>query len=247
MTKFDLTHAWNDAVTLLRTERPLILVIAGAFLFLPAFAFALIGPVPAEPPAAADLTVQLQTINQSIGSILPWLVGVSVVASIGGVAIMRLWFAASGTSVAEAIGFAAALLPALIIVYILQSLAIGIAALALLLPAVYLNGRLAPVLAIFAAGESRGPVEALSKAWTLTHGNGWRIALMLFLIQLVVFILSLLIGNMGAMLGDRGSPGALIAGAASALLASGAGLVGFAVCAAIFRQLSYRATLRSFE
>lgn len=247
VTKFDMTLAWDDAMTLLRTERSLFLVIAGAFLFLPSLAFAVIGPVPTEPPPAADFMVQLQAMNKDFRNMLPWLVGVSIVASIGGVAILRLWLAETGISVAEAIGFAAALLPALIAVFVIQGLATGIAAFALILPAFYLTGRLAPVLPIFAAGEARGPIEALIKAWTLTQGNGWRIALMLILIQFVVILLSFLIEGFGGIMGERGSPGAIVAGAASALLSTGAALVGYAVCAAVFRQLSFRERIRPFE
>ena len=41
-----MNRAWNDALRLLRASRDVILIVAGAFFFLPYFAFMLLTPDP---------------------------------------------------------------------------------------------------------------------------------------------------------------------------------------------------------
>jgi hypothetical protein len=247
VTKFNMTSAWNDASALLQADRSLTLVIAGAFLFLPALAFNLIGPIPVEPPPNADLAMLAKVLSDDLSRMLPWLVIVSVVSSVGGVAILRLWLAEESISVGEALTFALSLVPVIIVVYVLQGVAVGLAAMALLIPAFYVSGRLAPVLPLLAAGETRGPLNVLERAWAITKGNGWRIAAMLILVQIVLVLVSMLVEGAGGLLGARGTLGGAIGAAANAVVAAAMALVTYAVSASVYRQLSYGSAVRTFE
>jgi membrane-anchored glycerophosphoryl diester phosphodiesterase (GDPDase) len=178
---------------------------------------------------------------------LPWLVIVSVVSSVGGVAILRLWLAEESISVGEALTFALSLVPVIIVVYVLQGVAVGLAAMALLIPAFYVSGRLAPVLPLLAAGETRGPLNVLERAWAITKGNGWRIAAMLILVQIVLVLVSMLVEGAGGLLGARGTLGGAIGAAANAVVAAAMALVTYAVSASVYRQLSYGSAVRTFE
>lgn len=247
MTKFDMNSAWNDAMQLLRGDVTLTTAIVGALILLPTLAFALIGPVPVEPPAGADLGQSLEAMRGELEKLAPILIPLAFLSSIAAVAVMRLWLAPAGTSVGDALAFTAALFPVLVVIFAIQILTTAVAFLAFFLPALYLAGRWAPTLALLASGETRNPITALGAAWAMTKGNGWRIALMLILVQIVVAILSMLIDGIGGIFGARPSIGYAIASLASAAFGAGAALVSFAVSAAIYRQLSQATMARTFD
>lgn len=242
-----MTSAWNDTSALLLADRSLTLVIAGVFLFLPALVFNIIGPIPAEPPPNADLATLAQMLSDDLTRMLPWLVIVSVISLVGGVAILRLWLAADSISVGEALAFALSLVPAIILVYLLQGIAVGVSAMALIIPALYVSGRLAPALPLLAAGETRGPLDALERAWAMTKGNGWRIAIMLFLVQMVLVLLAMLVEGVGGLLGTRGTLGGTVGAALNAVFAAAMAMIAYAMSAAVYRQLSFESAVRTFE
>ncbi|NJS13977.1 MAG: hypothetical protein HC788_04365 [Sphingopyxis sp.] len=64
MTKFSLSSAWDDAVQLMRWEPALTLPIVGMLVLLPALVFALLGPVPTEPPTGADFATVAETLRR---------------------------------------------------------------------------------------------------------------------------------------------------------------------------------------
>lgn len=247
MTQFDMSSAWNDAVVLLRADAALTSALAGALVMLPALAFALIGPVPAEPPVGADWSQIMEITRAELSRMAPLILLMSLLGWIAGLAIMRLWLAPTGISVSEALTFALGLLPGLILLFIIQMAGLTLAAFAFIVPAFYLAGRWAAVLPTLAAGETRSPVQALMISWAITRGNGWRIALMLVLVQLVIFIVSLLVEGISGAFGARGSIGFALASVINSTVTAAAALVGFAVSAAVYRQLSQAGMARNFE
>src|SRR3546814_17468356 len=63
----------------------------------------------------------------------------------------------------------------MIILFLVQSLLFGIAALLLIIPALYLIGRFAAVYPLLTDQNLKNPFAALTGSWQLTSGNGWRI------------------------------------------------------------------------
>ncbi|NJS13976.1 MAG: hypothetical protein HC788_04360 [Sphingopyxis sp.] len=172
---------------------------------------------------------------------------VALLSSFAAVTVMRLWLSPGGTSVGEALAFAASLIPVIVLLFIIQAISMGFAALLFILPALYLTGRWAPMLALLAAGETRGPIDALAKSWAMTRGNGWRIALMLFLVQLVVAIVTLILDSTGSLFGARGTIGHAVASVINAAMAALGALVAYALSAAVYRQLSSSNVARTFD
>jgi hypothetical protein len=247
MKKFDMSSAWDDAVQLARLDLALTAPVIGMLVVLPTLAFATLGPVPIEPPAGADLAALGEIVRADLAQSAPMLVLISFLSAIASLVVMRLWLAPRGTSVSEALGMAVGLVPAMAALFVIQLLAMGIAALALLVPALYLGGRLATSFAVLATGDTRSPLAALEQSWAMTRGNGWRIAIMLFLIQLVIVIAAMLVDGVGAAFGARGTIGHALASLISAGLGGVSALVASAVNAAVYRQLSPTVTARTFD
>lgn len=247
MTRFDMSSAWNDAMQLLRGDIALTSAIVGALVLLPALAFALIGPEPTPAAPGADLAQLVAALRAELSRMAPVLLLLALLGTLAATSVLRLWLAPAGTSVGDALGFAVGLIPVILAVFVMQMFALGVAALAFLLPALYLSGRWAPTLAVLAAGDTRNPVEALKQSWAMTRGNGWRITAMLVLVQIVIAIISLLVDGVGGVFGARGSVGFAVASLLSALVAAGGALVGYALSAAIYRQLSQARVVRAFD
>src|SRR3546814_4816262 len=102
---------------------------------------------------------------------LPWLGAVMIASTLGSIAILRLWLARSGTSVSEALRFAFVMIPTMIILFLVQSLLFGIAALLLIIPALYLIGRFAAVYPLLTDQNLKNPFAALTGSWQLTSGR----------------------------------------------------------------------------
>ena len=241
MVKFDMGAAWDDATTLVRAHLPLTSILAGLFLFLPNMAMALLGPAPLAPPANATPEQLSAMLMADLRQQLPWFLAIAVASTLGSVAILRLWLARSGTSVGEALAFAAAMIPTLIAIFLIQSLLFGIAAFALIVPAIYLVGRFAAVYPMLTDRDLKNPIAALQGSWQLTHGNGWRIAFFVILFMVVLLVVSAIVGGVVSLFGASGSFGHLIGSAINSAVAAGFGLLNTAVIASIYRQLTVRA------
>lgn len=240
MIKFDMGAAWDDATTLVRAHLPLTSILAGLFLFLPGMAMALLGPVPLTPPANTTPDQLSTMLMADLRQQLPWLLMVAVASTLGSVAILRLWLARAGTSVGEALGFAFAMIPTLIAIFLLQSLLLGLASLLLILPAIYLFGRLSAVYPLLADRNLKNPVAALQGSWQLTQGNGWRVALFVILFMIVLVVVSAIVGSVAGAFGPHGSFGHLIGSAIQSAVSAAFGLLNTAVIASIYRQLVVR-------
>jgi hypothetical protein len=238
--KFDMGAAWNDALALTRLHRPLVATLAGVFLFLPQLAVALLGPGdPAFAPGAPPEAI-LSAFTDWFYAMLPYMLILLVIGTIGQLAILRLWLAPPGLSVGEAMAASLPLMPGAIIAGILSGIAIYLGMLLLIVPGLYLIGRLNLSLIAIADREVRNPITALQASWAVTQGNGWRIVGYLILIGLALGVIFLLAGMivgalLGAILGDTSLVVlAVLESAATAII----GVLVLGVYAAIYRQLT---------
>lgn len=248
MVKFDMGAAWDDTLLLLKSHTALIGAIAAVFLFLPALAVAWFGPVPVEPPAGADLNQTMEIFRESFRQMIPGQVAIALCTLIGTAGILRLWLSRSGISVGEALTFALMVFPTMLAIQILCGIAIGFGFILLIVPGLYLIGRLALVAPAVADRGIYNPFEAIRTSWTLTQGNGWAIFFFLFLVALVIVIAALIIGGiLSVIAGSEPGFGRMLGGFVEAAFGAIGSLVSVAVSAAAYRQLALRTSSDVFK
>jgi uncharacterized membrane protein len=248
MVKFDMGAAWDDSVQLLKSHTALIGAIAGVFFFLPALAVAWFGPVPIEPPAGASVEQSMAALQQTFRQMIPGQIIVALTTIVGSAAILRLWLARSGISVGEALTFAVTFFPTLFAVQLLSGLAIGLGVILLIIPGLYLVGRLALAAPSVADRSLYNPIEALKTSWELTRNNGWAIFFFLFLVTIVIFIAAMIVGLViGLIAGTDGGIGQMIGGVFEAGFSALSSLISVAISAAAYRQLVTRASSDVFQ
>lgn len=191
--KLSYSAVWADVIALLRSHASLIATVAGVFIFLPGLLVAYFLPQP-EP---GDLNRIGQLWGEYLNANWHWLILNSLIGMIGSIAILLLIFA-RGISVGGAIAAAVALLPAYFIASVLSSAAIGIGLFLLIVPGLYLLGRLGPLNAVVVAEAHRNPIVALRRCWDLTKGHGWAI---LGLILIVAIAAAIVVGVLTTLLG----------------------------------------------
>lgn len=230
--KFSYTEIWDDAARMMRANAPLLVAIAGVFLFLPALLAGYLLPPPDERSYGA--IVDYYRANWG------WLLLANVVNMVGAIAILLLLFDRKGATVGNALVASLTILPAYFAASLLSGLAVGLAGLLLLIPGLYLFGRLAPVGPIVVA-EERNPFRALSRSFALTKGHGWAVLGLVLLVAvaglIVSFAVSAVFGSVALLLaGDR--LGGLLVAILGALTSAALSTVLVVLFAAIYRRLS---------
>ena len=191
MAKFTQNAVWADTVRLTRTHWAALIAIAGVFNFLPTLLINHFFPM-GDPPVDADIQAHVQfVIDYYQQSALP-VVLQSFVVMIGSAAMLRLVFARGGT-VGGALLFAIALLPFYSILIVLVNLAVGAGFVLLIVPGLYLCGRLLPASPAMVAEERRNPIDALKRGWALSEGHGWLVVSLYLLVAIPAGILMLAI------------------------------------------------------
>jgi len=191
--KFSYSAVWADTAALLRSHGALIATVAGVFIFLPGLLVAYFLPQP-EP---TDLGRIGQMWIDYIGASWPWLLLNSLISMVGAIAILLLIFARD-ISVGGAIRGALPLLPAYFVASVYASLAIGFGFVLLIVPGLYLLGRLGPSNSVLVAEARRNPIAAIARCWALTRGHGWAV---LGLILIVAVAAAIAVGVASTLVG----------------------------------------------
>ncbi|WP_395614124.1 hypothetical protein [Allosphingosinicella sp.] len=191
MAKFTQNAVWADTLRLTRTHWAALIAIAGVFNFLPTLLVNHFYPMP-DPPADADVQTYVQLILDYYRQNALPVVLQSFVVMIGSAAMLRLAFARGGT-VGGALLYAIVLLPAFSILILLTNLAVGFGFMLLIVPGLYLWGRLLPAAPAMVAEEWRNPIEALKRGWGLSAGHAWSIVGLYLLVAIAAGILMLAI------------------------------------------------------
>jgi hypothetical protein len=191
---------WADARHLLRREAPLLLPVAGLFLFLPQLMLArVMAGVPQ--PAAGMEPAELLAMFIAAASM--------VLALIGQTVLLQLLLGGPGgrsVTVGGALQSAAPLVVAALAATMMQGLAIVGGFLLLVLPGIYLMARLSLVLPALVAERSQ-PTEAVVHSWKLTEGHA--LVLAAGLLAPIAGFVALALGLGAAerlLLGDGGGP-----------------------------------------
>jgi hypothetical protein len=191
--KLSYSAVWADVVALLRIHASLIATVAGVFIFLPGLLAGYFLPQP-EPRDFSELG-RLWTEYASLN--WHWLVLGRLVNIVGEIAILLLIFS-RGISVGGAIAAAFALLLPYFAASVIANVAIGVGLVLLIVPGLYLLGRLGPLGPVLVAESHRNPIEALRRCWALTAGHGWAIV---GLILIVAVAAAIVVGVVTTLLG----------------------------------------------
>jgi hypothetical protein len=234
--KFSYSAVWADVMSLLRTHASLIATIAGVFLFLPGLLLAYFAPQ----PETADFARLGELWGEYFRANWHWLLLNGLIGIIGAIAILLLIFA-RGISVGGAIAAALPLLIFYFLASLLSGILIGIGFILLVVPGLYLMGRLSPVTAIVVAERRRNPVDAITRCFALTKGHGWAIFGLVLIVgiaaSIVIAVAAALLGILFVLVAGQDVGGTLVL----IVKAAGNAAVGTLMLllnAAIYRQLA---------
>jgi hypothetical protein len=184
----------RDTFATLQRDLGTFVTLTAVFVFLPEMLLTLYGPPP--PASYAEITPRLVALQM----LLPAAVG-----AIAQLAIARLVVSAhdrgTGMTVGGALRMALLLLPLLLIALVLAALPISLGLMALVVPGLYLLGRLGIVLPLVAA-EPANPIALLRRSWDLTEGNGWRAAGFIIALTIVLAMGAVLAAILGGAVGS---------------------------------------------
>lgn len=242
--KLSYTDWWNDIVAILRTNASILLALAGAFVFLPVLAAGFL-TTPLEPlPEGATPSEALARFTEFYAQ--NWLpqVVVLLLSTLGQLLIFIVLLDARRPRVGEAFGLAAPLFLPFFITSVLVGLILFGGFILLVIPFLYLLGRIQLSNAALVA-ERLNPVAAISRSFALTRGQGWRIFFFVFLVFLVAIVIQAAVsGTVGTALallaGDaaRLSLPKLLLAAIDALFASAFFLLAAALWVTLYRRLA---------
>lgn len=188
--------AWAATLAFIQGNTAVLLPLAGMFIFLPQLLF----------QYGAGELIAAETLPQGsglrVGLFLGLLLATSVVAQIT-ITRMAAGDAGDATLGAQLASAFTLLLPA-IAATLLQGIAIFAGLMLLILPGLYLIGRLLFTLPVLAC-ETSDPVEALKRSWHLTEGNGFRLLACLMALVLGILAVSVLLAGLGAAVGVIGT------------------------------------------
>lgn len=192
--KLSYSATWKDTVELLQSNAAAVVALAGVFIFLPALltAYLLPYPEPTDPKLVFPLWLEYLDANW------PWMVLSSIVGMVGAVAIFLLFLDPKTNTVGGTIMTALLILPFYFLASLLSGLIVGTGFLLLIVPGLYLFGRLSVVTPVVVAEGQRNPIAAISRSFELTQGNGWAILGLVLIIAVTAAILS---GVLSTMLG----------------------------------------------
>lgn len=258
-----MNRAWNDAVRLLRLSREVTLVIAGAFFFLPYFAFMLLTPDPLAglaKDATPDGKVLMARLSEFYSQVWWIALIVLIVQAVGMIGLIALLTDRRRPTVAEALKLGLRRMPSYIAAYLLVGFALGLllmllgvvagatgqmalGALAILIEIfafVFLFVRFSLVAPVVAKEDAGNPLTALGRSWTLTRGNGWRLFAFFFLLVVAYVVVGLVASILfGAVFSVLGQPIAQFGDAlVTAVLNAGWVTLFLAILAAVHDQLA---------
>lgn len=182
----------RDAFATLQRDFGTFVTLTAVFVFLPEMLLSLYGPAP--PATMEEITPRIVGLQM----LLPAAVG-----AIAQLAIAQLVIAGpdNGTTVGTALRGALVALPLLLITLVLAAFPVTLGFMALVVPGLYLLGRLGIVLPLVVA-EPTTPLALLRRSWELTEDNGWRAALFIVSLTIVFMMGTILAAIVGGAIGS---------------------------------------------
>lgn len=172
----DVAGVLRDAWVMAKRDRDVLIGVSGALILVPAIAQEMFVPAPPPLPASGSDTAALQgwieaaTIWSRQNDLL--LFGLSLVAVFGALVLFLLYTDRTRPSVGAALSSGIVFLPRYVLLALCIALPVNIGTLLLLIPGLYLKGRLLPVGPIFVAERPLGVFAASRRSFAMTRGNG---------------------------------------------------------------------------
>lgn len=232
----------TDALLLFRRDRALLLAVAGPFWFLPAYAIALLVPAPPRRPADPTATVAwMDGFGQWLAAQAPWYLAAWAIGLWGTATVYGLYLHHDRPDLRTALRHGATLWPRLLLASGLVGMMAGAGLLLWVVPGLYLLGRLMPAGPVLAAERSRSALNAITRAFHLTRGNG----LSLMAVAAATLGMGWLFGQPFLLVEDwvrgqgGGNPVAIaVVAAGAAAVAAAAGLAAALLAVAAYRRLA---------
>lgn len=237
--RLSYNELWNDAVALVRSNRPLLIALAGAFFFLPNLALALLAPFE-EPAPGVSL---VEALSAYMREYWPLVLAGGLVEMLGTLTMLNLFLRPEGRTVGALIAGSLALLPSLFVAGFFANLILLFGFALLVVPGIYALGRLALLAPAVAAERRRNPFEALGRSFELTRGHGFAVAGILVIIYVIGFLISLALtrglGSAAILLAGR-HIGVLVSEVLGALVWAAVNVLLVALGAVLYRHLAGR-------
>ncbi|MFN4097199.1 MAG: hypothetical protein ACK4GG_10560 [Sphingomonas sp.] len=233
-----LRGALTDAATLWRTDRDLLVRIAGVFLLLPILAIGLLATTIELAPTATP-----EQVREAVGAFyranLIAFVAISLTLEFGTLMLLNLYLQ-RGTSVGEMMRASALRLLPWVLLALANGAILQLGFTLFIVPGVYIFGRTWMMGPAYVAEPERGLLGAIERGFRLSAGNGWRVALFGFGVGIVIFaaifVLVILAQSLATLLG-----GSAIVHALFLIPVAAAGAAGYAffilVRIVIYRRL----------
>ncbi len=180
--KNNMAGVLADAWAMWKSDRDLLVRIAGLIFFLPRFAVLVLTPSFVAPPAFPGFEAKEAALQSYTAASQQWFltygtgpVLISLITLFGVLAATILYLGNHRPDTRAALGTAIRLLPRYILVAILLALPLELfvkASPLLILPALYLAGRLLLVTPAFVAEQPIGILATFRRSWTSTQGLG---------------------------------------------------------------------------
>lgn len=198
--RLNLLRTWQEAADMVRANMDMVTGLAGMFILLPGILSAWLLPAPAPKQGKATVGDLLAAQSDYIMAHWPAMALSAMIVAFGSLALLAVLVHRDRPTVAEALRIALVVLPGYVLANLLQSLVVFAGLFALVLPGLYLIGRLICIAPVAAVESHRNPVTIMMRSLAVTRGNGWRILLLLAVILVVALVLSSAIGTLVGIL-----------------------------------------------
>lgn len=200
-----LRTALADAVILWRTDRDLMVRIAGLFVLLPMLAIGLLATTIAIDPAAQPEQIRA-AVSAFYSANLIAVVAISLTLEFGTLMLLNLYLQ-RGRSVGEMLRASGLRLLPWVLLAMANGAILQLGFALFIVPGVYIFGRTWLMGPAYVAEPTRGLFGAIERGFRLSAGNGWRVAVLAFgtgvVLAAAVLVLLILVQGIVAALGGH--------------------------------------------
>ncbi len=240
---------FRDAWAMWQRDRGVLIAIAGFFLFLPQLAWMLFVParivtvtIGKDQQPQAQINALAQAMLRFFAENAPLLLAIDIATMLGALSVLMLYLDRDKRDVGAILMAGLRRLPAYFVLTLIVNTMVGLGVMTffLLVPALYLAGRLLLAGTIFAAEPRVGPFAAVGRSFRMTRGHGLVLAgfatLILFAGELMAYPVVAL-GNALDRAPLANPVSALILDAIAAGVVAAAMLGGILVRIALYRRI----------
>lgn len=240
----DLGGTAADAWALWRRDRAVLLPVAGLFLFVPTLALLLlVDPLVlttrATPnPSTAEAEMLLAQYRAWIAANGGYFVVASIVSAYGAASVFGYYFDRSATTLRDVLIGALAILPRYLLASVIGTLMVMVGLAVLVLPGLYLAGRLILLGPLIVAEAPVSAIEAIVRTLQVTRRHGWVLAGVMIIAFAANAVLPAPFQNIDAMLRGMRAANPVVITVIDAMAAAVAAAVALALL--LFKVALYR-------